>query len=99
MSFTKPTVRIVVVEPFEWNYGNLFGTIVKERDGNKLLVRLTKEIKGNKFSSNIIELTPRFSDETFKPLRQYYSVSIIGSLISEQTKEKDFIIIGHVTYD
>ena len=96
---SKPTVRIVVAEPFEWNYGNLFGEILSDRNGDKLKVRLTQQIKGKSFSSNILLLTPRYKDETFKPLQQYYSVTINGSLINEETDEQDFIIVGNVTYD
>ena len=96
---SKPTVRIVVEEPFEWNYGNLFGEILHERNGDKLKVRLTQQIKGKSFSSDILLLTPRFKNETFKPLQQYYSVTVNGSLINELTNEQDFIIISNVTYD
>jgi hypothetical protein len=40
---SQPTVRIVVAEPFEWKYGNLFGKILSERNGDKLKVKLFKE--------------------------------------------------------
>lgn len=96
---SKPTVRIVVVKPFEWTYGNLFGEILSERNGDKLKVRLTQKIKGKSFSSDLLILTPRFKDENFKPLQQNYSVAVIGSLINEVTNEQDFIIIGIITYD
>ena len=96
---SKPTIRIVVAEPFEWAYGNLFGEILYEQNGNKLKVRLTQQIKGKSFSSDILLLTPRFKDETFKALQQYYSVTINGTLINEETNEQDFIIVGNVTYD
>ena len=96
---SKLTVRIVVAEPFEWTYGNLFGEILSERNGDKLKVRLTQQIKGKSFSSDILLLTPRIKDETFKPLQQYYSVTVNGSLINEDTNEQEFICIGNVTYD
>jgi len=96
---SKPTVRIVVAEPFEWTYGNLFGEILTERNGDKLKIKLTQQIKGKTFSSDILLLTPRFKNETFKLLQQYYSVTVNGSLINEETNEQDFIIIGNVTYD
>ncbi len=96
---SKPTVRIVVAEPFEWTYGNLFGEIISERNGDKLKVRLTQKIKGESFSSDILLLTPRFKDETFKPLQQYYSVTINGALVNKNTDEQEFIIVGNVTYD
>ena len=96
---SRPTVRIIVAEPFKWTYGNLFGETIFERDGDKLKVRLTQKSKGKSFSSDIMLLTPRFKDETFKPLQQYYSVTINGALVNEETNEQDFIIIGNVTYD
>lgn len=96
---SKPTVRIVVAEPFEWTYGNLFGEIISERNDDKLKVRLTQKIMGKSFSSDIMLLTPRFKDETFKPLQQYYSVTINGALVNGETNEQDFIIIGNVIYD
>jgi len=96
---SKPTVRIVVADPFEWTYGNLFGQILSEGNGDKLKVRLTRQVKGKSFSSDILLLTPRFKDETFKPLQQYYSVTVNGSFINEEINEQDFIIVGNVTYD
>ena len=96
---SKPTVRIVVAEPFEWTYGNLFGEILSERNGDKLKVRLTQQINGKSFISDILLLTPRFKDDTFEPLQQYYSVTVNGSLIDEETNEQEFIIVGSVTYD
>lgn len=96
---SKPTVRIVVAEPFEWTYVNLFGEIISQRNGDKLKVRLTQKIKGKSFSSDILLLTTLFKGETFKPLQKYYSVTVNGSLINEETNEQDFIIIGNVTYD
>ena len=99
MSLQGQTVRIVVAEPFEWDYGNLFGTILSDRGGQKLKIKLTKTIKGKTFSSDIIELTPRFKDETFKPLTQNYSVIINGRLVKENSEDFDFTIIGNVTID
>jgi hypothetical protein len=33
MSLKGKTVRIIVSEPFEWNYGNLIGVIEDDRGG------------------------------------------------------------------
>jgi len=93
------TVRIIVLEPSDWNQGNLFGEILSDRGGEKLKVKLTQSIKGRMFSSDILILTPFIKNETFKPLQQYYSVSINGSIINEHTNEQEFIIISNVTYD
>lgn len=45
MSLKGQTVRIIVSEPWDWEE-NLFGTIISDRGGEKLLVKLTKPIKG-----------------------------------------------------
>jgi hypothetical protein len=97
MSLIGKTVRIVVGEPWDWK--NLFGTIISDRNGDKLLVKLTKSIEGKKLTSDLIELTPRFENTTFKPLIQNYSITINGSLKSPNSDELDFIIIGNVTID
>src|SRR5690606_35641133 len=98
MSLKGQTVRIIVSEPWDWE-GNLFGTILSDRGGDKLLVRLTKPLKGKKITSDLIELRPRYEKETFKPLSQYYSVTVGGGLVKEDSAEFDYIIIGSVTID
>ena len=98
MSLQGQTVRIIVSEPWDWK-GNLFGTILSDRGGQKLLVELTKSITGKKLTSNLIELTPRYEKTTFKPLTQNYSVTVGGALVTKDTDEFDYIIIGSVTID
>ena len=98
MSLQGQTVRIIVSEPWDWE-GNLFGTILSDRGGQKLLVELTKSITGKKLTSNLIELTPRYEKTTFKPLTQNYSVTVGGALVTKDTDEFDYIIIGSVTID
>ena len=98
MSLKGQTVRIIVHEPLEWKE-NLFGTIVSDRGGDRLLVRLTKPVKGNKLTSDLIELEPRYEKDTFKPLAQFYSVTIGGALVNEAKDEFDYVIAGTVTLD
>jgi len=98
MSLKGQTVRIIVSEPQDWKE-NLFGTILSDRGGEKLLVKLNKPVKGNKLTSDLIELKPRHEKETFKPLGQYYSVTVGGALLSEKQDELDYILIGSVTLD
>lgn len=95
----RPTVRIIVLEPSEWNQGNLFGEILSDRGGDHLKIKLTQSINGRVFSSNILVLTPLIKNETFKPLQQYYEVEVNGSIVNEQTNEQELVITGHVTYD
>ncbi len=99
MSLTGQTVRIIVSEPWEWSEGNLFGTILSDRGGDKLIVKLTKVIKGKKLTSDLLKLTPRYEKQTFKPLTQHYSVTVGGALITTDTEEFDYILIGSVTID
>lgn len=98
MSLQGQTVRIIVSQPWDWE-GNLFGTILSDRGGQKLLVELSKPITGKKLTSNLIELTPRYEKTTFKPLTQNYSITVGGALVTKDTDEFDYIIIGSVTID
>lgn len=93
------TVRIIVSDPFELCHENLFGEIIDDRGGKKIIIRLTKSIRGNKLTSDLLELQPRFKEDTFKPLAQNYSVTVSGALIKEDTEEFDYIMIGNVTLD
>ena len=99
MSLRGKTVRIIVNEPFEWNHGNLFGTIEDDRGGKRLKIRLTKKTEGTKLTSDLIELKPRYEKETFKTLLQNYSVTVGGALIDDNSEHFDYIIIGSVTVD
>lgn len=98
MSLKGQTVRIIVNEPWDWE-GDLFGTILSDRGGDKLLVELIKPIKGKQLTSNLMELRPRYEKETFKPLSQYYSVTVGGALVTKDSDDFDYIIIGSVTLD
>lgn len=98
MSLKGQTVRIIVSEPWDWEE-NLFGTILSDRGGDKLLIELIKPIKGKKLTSNLMELTPRYEKETFKPLSQHYSVTVGGSLVINDSDDFEYIIIGSVTLD
>jgi len=98
MSLQGKTVRIIVSEPWDWKE-NLFGTILSDKGGDKLLVKLTKPITGKKMTSDLINLTPRYEKTNFKSLSQYYSVTVGGALVTVDTDEFDYIIIGSVTLD
>lgn len=92
-------VRIIVHEPKNWNEGNLFGEILSDRGGKKLIVKLIKPIKGELITSDIIELKPQNEKDTFKPLFQYYSVMINGNLVGENKEISECVISGSVTLD
>jgi len=98
MSLTGQGVRIIVSEPIEWEHGNLFGRVIKQR-GNSLLIKLSKPIEGKEFSSDLLELRPRYQGDYFKPLEQFYSVIVSGTLIHPRTNRSVHVIIGSVTMD
>jgi hypothetical protein len=99
MSLRGKTVRIIVSEPFDWNFGNLFGTIEDYRSGKMLKVRLTNEIRGVKLTSDLIVLKPRYEKETFKRLLQNYSVTVGAALTKDDSEDFDYLLIGAVTID
>jgi len=98
MSLKGQTVRIIVNKPCDRNE-NLFGTIVSDRGGNRLLVKLTKPLTGTSVSSDLIELRPISQNSTFNSLSQYFSIAVDGGLVTENSKDFDYIINGTVTLD
>lgn len=99
MSLQGQTVRIIVHEPENWDKGNLFGIIISDRGGQKIILKLSDKIIGKEITSDVLEIKPIKENETFKPLAQYYSVMINGSLKSEETEQLENIIYGSVTID
>jgi len=71
-----------------WNYNHIYLTM-------NWILKITQESHRN----NLIELRPRYEKETFKPLSQYYSVTVGGALVTENSDDFDYIIIGTVTLD
>ena len=99
MSLQGQTVRIIVHEPVNWNKGNLFGTIISDRGGQKITLKLLDKLIGKEITSDILEIQTLTEKETFKPLGQYYSVMVNGSLTSDETNKTEHIIYGSVTID
>ncbi|MBB5437935.1 hypothetical protein HDC92_001609 [Pedobacter sp. AK017] len=91
-------IRIVVHEPNDWKSGNLFGAIVNDIGGRRLVVELMKT-KDSSLLSNLIELKPREAKASFKPLMQYYSVMVDGVFLDEDGNAMDGGIYGSVTID
>ncbi len=92
-------VRIIVHEPSNWDKGNLFGTIIFDRGVDKIIVKLSSKIEGRRITSDLLELSPHKQGDTFKPLTQYYSVMVDGSLIDENREVKEPLIYGSITFD
>lgn len=99
MSLQGQTVRIIIHKPETWDKGNLFGTIISDRGGKKLLLKLTDKMVGKEITSDILELQPLTEKETFKPLGQYYSVMVNGNIKSSENEKTEFLFYGSVTID
>jgi len=99
MALRGTGVRIIVHEPSNWDKGNLFGTIIFDRGGDKIIVKLSNEIAGSQLTSDLLELSPHKQGDTLKPLTQYYSVMVDGSLIDENKEVKEPLIYGSITFD
>lgn len=99
MSLQGQIVRIIVHKPESWDKGNLFGVILSDRGGQKIILQLAQKIVGKEFSSDIIEIQPLTEKETFKSLGQYYSVMVNAKLKSNETEKLEFIFSGSVTLD
>ncbi|MFT3904013.1 MAG: hypothetical protein QM727_12625 [Niabella sp.] len=99
MSLQGQTVRIIIHKPENWDIGNLFGKIISDRGGRKLTIKLTNQVVSGRITSDILELQPLTEKETFKPLGQYYSVIVNGTLKCNETGKAEHIIYGSVTLD
>ena len=88
-------VEIIVSEPWEWNYGNLYGMIVSQ-SSNTILIQLTAKIEGKQIKSDLLELRPRYEKATFDELTSKNSVSIGGALIDRVDNAKEYVFTGSV---
>lgn len=91
-------VRIIVHEPVDWSSGNLFGTIISDRGGKRLVVELVKT-PDSILLSNVIEPRLRGVKPSFKPLIQYYSIMVDGVFLDEEDNAMKGGIYGSVTMD
>src|SRR5436190_2915264 len=89
-------IEIVVIEPFEWEYGNITGVISSTKNDNRLVVKLSKRIERDKLENGLIELKPRYQGETFNNLLIGESIMVAGALITENSKEFEYLFIGEM---
>ena len=90
-------VSIVISEPFDWAYGQLKGLIVQNDDDGEAIVRVTIEITGKKFKSNLLKIKPRFADETFEHLFKNGYLTVNGALVDKNSENFDFVLIGSLS--
>ena len=99
MSLHGASVRIIIKEPEERVGKNLFGTIISDRGGKTLMVRLTEPISGKQLKSDLLRLSPVDPVATFRPLEQYYGLEISAHLVVEQKGDDESLFSGVVALD
>jgi len=98
-SLRGSSVRIVVHKPVNRKNEKLFGTVIYERHGNKLIIKLSESLKGSKVTSDMVLISPQNIKEIFKPENQQYTVMVDGTLISEDHEEQEASISGMLSFD
>lgn len=86
-------ISIQVNEPWDWKYGILTGRIV-QYDEKRLIIVLTKPIKGDKFSSTFLTVYPRYKSDSILTLLNNKHLTVRGELIKKDSDETDYILIG-----
>ncbi len=91
--------RMIVHEPAGWKI-NLFGKILSDRGGERLLVRLMAPIQLNGMTAHLLALFPETPGERFNTLAKYYSVMVKGQLVDEKGEPaNEATIRGSITLD
>jgi hypothetical protein len=86
-------ISIRVNEPYDWRQGIVTGRITDILD-NKLILSLTKSLRGQKFRSNKMIVQPRYQGDNFETLIKRKQLTVGGALIKDNSDETDYILIG-----
>jgi hypothetical protein len=89
-------ISIRVNEPYDWKQGIVTGQIIDIKD-NKLIISLTKTLRGQKFRSNTMIIQPRYQDDNFDTLIKKRLLTVGGALIKDNSDETDYLLIGDLT--
>lgn len=93
MDILNQRIRIEVSEPFEWDFGTLYGDIKEIVSDKELLIRLGEPITGKTFSSDLLKVCTRYQDDSFHSLTFISPVTVTGAL-TNSANEADFLLIG-----
>jgi hypothetical protein len=93
MYILNERIRIEVSEPFEWNYGTLYGDIKEVISDEELLIQLDEPIKGRTFTSDLLKVTTRCHGDTFQMFTHDTPITVNGALTHSANKT-DFIFVG-----
>lgn len=98
-SLRGSSIRISVEKPLNAKKKNLFGTVIYERHGNKLIVKLSETIDGGKIKSDMLLVTPQAPKERFNASSNNYAIMVNGTLISEGHEEQEATLSGTLSFD
>jgi hypothetical protein len=86
-------ISIRVNDPFDWKQGIVTGRITDIKD-DKLIISLTKSLRGQKFRSNKMIIQPRYEGDNFEILIKKKLLTVGGALFKDGSDETDYILIG-----
>lgn len=86
-------ISIRVNEPYDWTQGIVAGRIIDIFD-DRMILSLSKSIRGQKFRSSKMIVQPRYEGENFETLIKNKQLTVGGTLIKENSNETDYILIG-----
>lgn len=98
-SLRGSSVRISVEKPSNRKPAHLFGTVIYERHGNKLIIKLSETMEGSKMRSDMMLITPQAHKERFNFTGRNTEIMVHGTLISEDQQEQEASISGILSLD
>lgn len=97
MELVGLSVKVRVNEPWEMSADVLSGEVVKQISYKEILVKLNVPIKGEKITSDLLRLKTRYVGDDFRPLENYETITVGGTLVDIATDEYEYLIIGSVS--
>ncbi|MVN92401.1 hypothetical protein [Mucilaginibacter aquatilis] len=88
------SIRISIDNASSPKNKHLSGTVIYERHGNKLIVKLSETLQSGEMRSDMMLLTPQFKKERFVFDTPKTEIMINGTLISEDDEHQQPGISG-----
>ncbi|WP_295770417.1 hypothetical protein [uncultured Mucilaginibacter sp.] len=82
------SIRISIDNASSQKSKYISGTVIYERHGNKLIVKLSEALQSGKMRSDVMLLTPQFKKERFIFDTPKTEIMINGTLISEDDEHQ-----------
>lgn len=88
-------ITVIVIEPWSHNYGTPVG-IVDSFESGKLILKLDKPLKGERYSSVYLKLSPRHRGTSFFTAQENKPFFVNGTLIKKGSDLQEFILNGEI---